>query len=218
MKSLYQVSVKWLLCLVTLFATVATAQAAVDASNPYKMTNAVAEKAFNRFKSEQSKIQQDPNYLKQMVEEELMPYVDYQYAALKILGPSLRGADKGEVKDFITNFRAYLVTSAAQALTEYSDQSIRVGAEKPVAADSRIETVRIDVLQPGKPAVAVAFKLVKNKKTGQWKVYDIIGEGISLLSSKQSEWQGKIRQQGIASVSAEMASLAKASIKRKEAK
>ncbi|MGB2079237.1 MAG: MlaC/ttg2D family ABC transporter substrate-binding protein, partial [Vibrio sp.] len=100
----------------------------------------------------------------------------------------------------------------------YSDQSIRVGAEKPVAADSRIETVRIDVLQPGKPAVAVDFKLVKNKKTGQWKVYDIIGEGISLLSSKQSEWQGKIRQQGIASVSAEMASLAKASIKRKEAK
>lgn len=218
MKVIYQQSFKLILSLFVFFGAIFQAQAAIDTSNPYTMTNAVAEKAFNRFKAEQSKINSDPNYLKQMVEEELMPYIDYQYAALKILGPSLRGADKAEVQGFIKNFRGYLVTSAAQALTEYTDQTIRFGAEKPVAADSRIETVRVEVLQSAKPPVAVDFKVVKNKKTGQWKVYDIIGEGVSLLSSKQSEWQGKIRQQGIASVSAEMARLAKLPIKRQEAK
>lgn len=203
-----------MLAMALMMLSVSAQAATVDAKDPYKMMNTVAEKAFSRFKAEQAKVDADPNYLKQMFEEELMPYVDYQYAALKILGPSLRGADKKEVQEFITTFREYLVTSAAQALTEYSGQTIRINDGKPVADDARIETVRVDVLQDGKPPVAVDFKLIKNKKTGDWKVYDIIGEGISLLSSKQSEWQTKIRQQGIASVSTEMAKLAKAPIKK----
>lgn len=65
--------------------------ATIDTSNPYQMMKAVAEKSFDRLKNEQPKVHQDPQYLKVIVEEELMPYVNEQYAALKLLGPNLKG-------------------------------------------------------------------------------------------------------------------------------
>jgi phospholipid transport system substrate-binding protein len=45
-----------------------------------------------------------------------------------------------------------------------------------------------------------AFKLRKIKKTQHWKTYDLEAEGISLLSSKRSEFAAIIRQQGIEAV------------------
>ena len=57
------------------------------------------------------------------------------------------------------------------------------------------------------------FKLRRDKKTGEWKAFDLIAEGISLLDSKQSEWSTKIRQDGILSVAKELEKLADAPIR-----
>ena len=51
------------------------ANAAVDKTNPYSVMNEAANKTFTRLKTEQPKIKQDPNYLRQIVREELLPYV-----------------------------------------------------------------------------------------------------------------------------------------------
>ncbi|MCA2417648.1 ABC transporter substrate-binding protein, partial [Vibrio chemaguriensis] len=61
--------------------------AEVDKTQPYQMMKQVAEVTFARLKAEQPKIKQDPNLLKVIVEQELMPYVNDRYAALKLLGP-----------------------------------------------------------------------------------------------------------------------------------
>ena len=41
------------------------------------------------------------------------------------------------------------------------------------------------------------FKLRKNKKTGEWKVFDVIAEGISMLDTKRSEFSALIQKKGI---------------------
>ena len=47
----------------------------------------------------------------------------------------------------------------------------------------------------------------QNKKTKQWKAFDITIEGISLLSSKQAELNGRITKQGIDQVTLELVAL-----------
>jgi phospholipid transport system substrate-binding protein len=42
--------------------------------------------------------------------------------------------------------------------------------------------------------------LRKNQKTNEWKAYDMVAEGISLLSSKQSEFQSILRKDGLQKV------------------
>ena len=45
--------------------------------------------------------------------------------------------------------------------------------------------------------VQLSFKLRKNQKSGEWKVFDVIAEGISMLNTKQSEISELIQRQGI---------------------
>ncbi|MEH0372107.1 phospholipid-binding protein MlaC [Vibrio mimicus] len=181
--------------------------ATIDTSNPYQMMKAVAEKSFDRLKNEQEKVHQDPQYLKVIVEDELMPYVNEQYAALKLLGPNLKGAKREDVAEFVKAFRAYLVTNYAQVLTQYSNQTIEFGPEMPLEGDRRITSVKVEIVDTPRPNIKLEFKL-RQEKSGEWKAFDMIAEGVSLLSSKQSEWSGKIRQQGILAVAQELDQLA----------
>jgi phospholipid transport system substrate-binding protein len=61
-------------------------------------------------------------------------------------------------------------------------------------------TVKAIIRQAGRPDINISFKLRKAKNTQQWKTYDLVAEGISLLSSKESEFASIIRQQGIQAV------------------
>ncbi|MBY8233947.1 phospholipid-binding protein MlaC [Vibrio fluvialis] len=203
---------KWLKQYVILLVSVLltwTANAAqeIDQTEPYLMMKQVAQKSFDRLKAEQDLVHKDPEHLKVIVEQELMPYVNDQYAALKLLGPNLKGAKREDVARFITAFRAYLVTSYAQVLTQYSDQTIEFGPEQAVGDDRRITSVKVDIVNTPRPNIKLEFKLRK-EKSGEWRAFDMIAEGISLLSSKQSEWNGKIRQEGILAVAKELDDLA----------
>ncbi|MGL4224222.1 MAG: phospholipid-binding protein MlaC [Vibrio sp.] len=186
--------------------------ATIDTSNPYQMMKAVAEQSFERLKNEQPQVRQDPQYLKVIVEQELMPYVNDQYAALKLLGPNLRGAKREDVAEFVKAFRAYLVTSYAQVLTQYSNQTIEFAPPMPLEEDRRIASVKVDIVDAPRPNIKLEFKL-RQEKSGEWKAFDLIAEGVSLLSSKQSEWNGKIRQQGILATAQELEQLAKQPIR-----
>ncbi len=197
-----------LLSACAVFATFSLNAAEVDKTQPYQMMKQVAEVTFDRLKKEQPKIKQDPNQLKVVVNEELMPYVNYRYAALKLLGSNLKGEKREDVLEFIEAFRGYLVTSYAQVLTQYSDQKIEFGPEPKLEPSDRITSVKVDIIDTPRPNIKLEFKLRKDNKTDEWEAFDMIAEGISLLSSKQSEWNTKIRQDGILSVAKDLEKLA----------
>lgn len=184
----------------------------IDRTDPYKMMKQVAEQSFKRLKAEQPKIQENPEYLKVIVEEELMPYINDQYAALKLLGSNLKGAKREDVGEFVTAFRAYLVTNYAQVLTQYTNQEIEFGPEPQLEDDRRISSIKVDIIDSPRPNIKLEFKLRK-EKSGDWKAFDMIAEGISFLTSKQSEWNGKIRQEGILAVAKELQDLSKQPIR-----
>lgn len=198
--------------IISVFMGAAQAQE-IDKTKPYEMMAQVSEMTFARLKAEQSAIQANPNLLKTVVDEELMPYVNVKYAAYKLLGTHLKKTSAEERAEFVTAFRGYLVASYAQVLTLYSDQKITLERAKKIPEGKKIISVRVDILDSARPTVKVDFKLRKNKKTGEWQAFDMVAEGVSLLSTKQSEWNGKIRKEGISSVSKELASLAKQPIR-----
>jgi phospholipid transport system substrate-binding protein len=197
--------------LVLLLTAWSSQAATIDMTKPYLMMKQVSEQTFQRLKADQTKIHQDPNYLKTVVKQELMPYVNVEYAALKVLGPNLRGAKKSDVYAFIDAFRGYLVTSYAQVLTQYSGQKIQFGPKPVIRPNDRITAVHVEIVESPDPNIKLIFKLRKSK-SGQWKAFDIIAEGISLLSSKQSEWNGKIRKDGILAVARELETLSSQSV------
>ncbi len=65
-------------------------------------------------------------------------------------------------------------------------------------------TVRAVVQDPKRPEIKIAFKVCKDSKTNEWKAYDMVAEGISMLNSKRSEFESILRQEGIDAVIALM--------------
>lgn len=204
---------KWMFVVLACFITLPVyAQEQVDKTQPYAMMTRIAELAFTRLKAEQEQIHQNPEYLKVIVEEELMPYVNDKYAALKLLGPNLKGAKREDVGEFIKAFRSYLVSAYAQVLTQYTDQTIQFPPKQKLDNSKRITNVKVDIIDPPRPNINLEFKL-RRGKNGEWAAFDMVAEGVSLLSSKQSEWSAQIRKDGILAVAQELEELAQQPIR-----
>ena len=171
----------------------------VDRKNPYKMVETVAKITFKRFANERNAINENPNILKDIVREELMPYINYKYAGFKVIGSYLKKTTAADRDEFVLVFKDYLVTSYAQVFTLYNNQKVEFFPEKNIKKQ-KILTVSTRVLQPGGEPIDIIFKVRKNSKTNEWKAFDMIAEGVSLLDSKQAELSSLIRQKGLAYV------------------
>ncbi|MFQ6372934.1 phospholipid-binding protein MlaC [Shewanella sp. YIC-542] len=166
--------------------------------NPYEMIKEVADQTFNRFKQDQSQIKAEPDHLKTIVSEELMPYVDARYAAYKVLGPYLQETTKAQRNAFVTAFESYLIATYAQAFTAYTDQTVQFAKARDFASERMVD-VGVQIVDATRPPIKLEFK-VRRLKDGTWKAFDMVAEGVSLLSSKQSEVTAMVRQKGIDAV------------------
>lgn len=164
--------------------------------DPYKMVQDVASATFDRIKNEQPNIKQNPEVLRDIMEQELLPYVDYRFSAFKVLGKHFKKASDAEKKEFVKVFREYLITTYALAMGYYDDQIVEFHPASDFK-NKKTVTVRAVVKEDSRPDIKIAFKVRFNKKTNEWKAYDMVAEGISMLSSKQSEFEGILRQQGV---------------------
>lgn len=185
-----------------------SSHAVENQQSPYETINVTGDKLFSRIAANQNELKKFPELMRQIVEEELMPAIDYKYAAYKILGKHLRKTSKEQREKFVVSMRSYLVRTYASALNQYKNQTVKYekGSVKPT---DKMQSVNATIVDGTKPDIHLTFQMRKNKKTGQWKAYDLVVEGISLLSSKQAEFKGRIAKFGIDQVTTELAALTK---------
>ncbi|MGZ9897106.1 MlaC/ttg2D family ABC transporter substrate-binding protein [Shewanella gaetbuli] len=183
---------------VTVFFSATIWSAEVDETDPFKLVEQVANQTFDRFKKDKAIIDEDLSYLKVIVAEELMPHVDYKYAAYKVMGQYLRETTEDQRLRFVEAFKGYLIATYAQALTEYTDQKVSFSPATDFSQEKMVD-VSVNIIEQGRPPIKIQFK-ARRLKDNTWKAFDLVAEGVSLLASKQSEISNLIRQQGIESV------------------
>lgn len=180
-----------------LYVNEAGGSAAVNTKDPFDMIKTVADITFKRFAREQTEIRKNPNLLKQIVREELVPYIDYRYAAFKVIGAKNFKNTTAEQRDaFVPVFLNYLITSYAQVFTLYNNQEVTFEQAR-VSNSGRIAFVKTLVIEPGREPIDISFSTRKGKNSDEWKAYDMVAEGISLLDSKEAELGSLIRQKGL---------------------
>lgn len=185
------------------------ANAAADQTNPYQLMNEAAGKTFTRLKTEQPKIKQDPDYLRQIVREELLPYVQIKYAGALVLGRYYKDATPAQRDAYFKAFSDYLAQAYGQALALYNGQTYQIAPEQSYA-DKNIIAIRVTIVDPnGRPPVRLDFQWRKNSRSGDWQAYDMIAEGVSMITTKQNEWSDTLRQKGIDGLTEQLKSYAK---------
>jgi phospholipid transport system substrate-binding protein len=99
-------------------AGIANAQE-VNEQNPYELVQDVANRTFERIKANQAAIKEDPEMLRTIMEEELVPHIDYKFAAFMVLGKHFKSVPQEKMGEYISVFRQYLVTTYAVAMGYY---------------------------------------------------------------------------------------------------
>ena len=180
------------------FSAISSAKTAptLDMKDPYALIHNVAELTFSRFRAERHLIDQDPDHLKLIVEQELMPYINYKYALAKILGKNYRKLTKIQKQRFTEIFYDYLIVNYANIFTLYDQQTVIYGKTKEFGTKKTV-AVKVKIIDTNRPPISIAFKLRKGAKSGDWKAYDMAAEGVSMGASKQAEFDALIRKKGI---------------------
>ena len=173
-------------------------------TSPYVLMQQASDKLFADIKNNQAKIKKDPNYLRTIVRNDLLPYVQVNYAGSLVLGSHFKSTTPEQREKFFKAFSDFIEQAYAQVLTAYTDQNIQIEPAKEVG-DKNLVSIRVNIMQNGGQApIKLDFKWRKNSKTGEWQAYDMVAEGVSMVVTKQNEWSGILRQQGIGALTAQI--------------
>lgn len=170
---------------------------AVDQTDPYSLMQDAADKTFTRLTAEQANIKQDPNHLRTIVRDELMPFIQVKYAGALVLGRYYKDATPAQREAYFAAFQAYLEQAYGQALALYHGQTYQIEPAKPLN-NADIVAIRVTIVdKDGRPPVRLDFQWRKNSKSGHWQAYDMIAEGVSMITTKQNEWASTLRLKGV---------------------
>jgi phospholipid transport system substrate-binding protein len=152
-------------------------------------------------------IHRDPQRLKDvgqvrlLAERYILPHIDFQAAGQLALGKYWRTASVQQRRRFVEEFRALLLHTYLRSINNYQERVIQILPARFVQ-EHRAD-VDAEVEQPGGPPVHVHFRL--HRVNGDWLIYDIAVEGISLVATHRSAFAREISAQGLDSLIARLA-------------
>ncbi len=175
---------------------------AQTAQSPQNMLEGVADTLFSDIAKVNAQGDASKADMARIVETRLMPNIDIKFVSFKLLGKHIKGIEREQAVRFIDAVEHYLTGTYAGALMKYTGQQV-VFEQDTAKSDSEYATVKTQIIEPNAPVIDLHFKL-RQGKDQQWKVYDIVAEGISLLSAKQKEIIQRISDVGLEQVITEL--------------
>ncbi|CAG0999705.1 Intermembrane phospholipid transport system binding protein MlaC [Methylophilaceae bacterium] len=128
-----------------------------------------------------------------LAEEKILPNFDFDRVCRLVLGKNWKAATKEQQASFQNEFRSLLLRTYASALSKYRNQTIQYLPYRN-QPDATRATVKTQILQPGGQPIAIDYTLEKGEDG--WKVYDIVIEGVSLVTNYRSQFNNEIKQGG----------------------
>ena len=153
----------------------------------------------NNFEEAKSIVRQttDPKKLRQIAEQKLLPYFDFAQMTRLAVGPGWRRATPDQQKELTDSFRSLLINTYTSALNQAAsllEKTLEI--KPPQKIDDKEVMVRTVVRSPNKPPLPIDYRMLNN---GQgWKVYDVIVEGVSLVTTYRSEFSEEVQRGGVA--------------------
>jgi phospholipid transport system substrate-binding protein len=135
----------------------------------------------------------DQKKLQELAEAKVLPYFDFKEMTRLAAGRSWSQANASQQEALEKGFRTLLVRTYTAALTRTSGEA-KVDV-RPAAASGDDAVVRTVATEPGRQPVQIDYRMAKT--AGGWKVYDVIVENLSLVTSYRSSFQSEIARSGV---------------------
>ena len=168
--------------------------AAQQLESPVIMLERTSQQVIKILRDDQELLKKEPERVYKIIDDYILPHLDEVTMAKLAMGKNWRNASKDQKLEFVTEFKNLLVRTYSKSLLEFRDQQINYFPLK-LADDAHKASVKAEVIQPGGPAISMAYRV--RIKNNAWKVYDIKIDGISLVTSYRGTFTQEIRKSGI---------------------
>ncbi|HEX4858686.1 MAG TPA: ABC transporter substrate-binding protein [Usitatibacteraceae bacterium] len=132
--------------------------------------------------------------IEKLAEEKVLPYFNFSRMTQLAVGRNWREASDAQKKALTDEFRTLLVRTYSTSLAQYRNQTIEVKPLKLAAADTEV-VVKTLINQPGGQPIPIDYSMEKG--AAGWKVYDVLIDGVSLVTNYRSSFNTEVQKSGI---------------------
>ncbi len=136
----------------------------------------------------------DTKKLEKLAEEKILPYFNFPHMTQLAVGRNWRDASDAQKAALTNEFRTLLVRTYSTALAQYKNQAIEVKPLKLLPGETET-VVKTLVNQPSGQPIPIDYSMEKLKEG--WKVYDVLIDGVSLVTNYRSSFNKEIQANGI---------------------
>lgn len=172
------------------------------AEAPDLFVKKIADEVFEILKTDKDLKAGNKEKAYKITEEKILPYFDFDRISKLVLGKAWPAATKDEQEAFKKEFKTMLVKTYGSALLKFKDQTLNYKPTRFQPSDEEV-LVKTEILKSGAPPLPIDYMLEKDGDS--WKVFDIIIEGVSLVTNFRGQFVNEIKQNGIASLISKLA-------------
>jgi phospholipid transport system substrate-binding protein len=187
-----------------LVCLVVAPSAAADQRDPVTIMQETTDHVLKTLDARRDEFTADPEALRTLVNDDLLPLIDLRYSARLILGPAGRGASDKQLDDFGSALSGVLLNRYADGLLEFrSGEQMEVLPTTGSNTDklTRVRT-RLKLNNGSFLPIDYAFR----KTDDGWKVFDVVIEGISYVMTFRNQLAPRAKADGIDRVTEEIRS------------
>jgi len=162
---------------------------------PEQIIQSIADQLATAIDGHRDELKQNQDKLISIIDEVLLPHFDIDYASILVLGQHAREATPAQRERFAKAFYNSITHRYAEGLLDYTRGRVKVLPFSGDLNDKRT-VVRTQVVMDDGKLVSIDYAFRKSR-SGDWKAYDVIIEGISYVTNYRNQVDAEIRKSGI---------------------
>lgn len=176
------------------------------AADPGEIVETRTKAVLDSIVNQRAEYKADPTKLYTFVKSQLDGVMDRTYSAQLVLGRNARSASQQQITDFAEALTDSLLRRYATALLDIDpDVDVKIVSQTPLRNGELIR-VSSQILRKGGAPVPVDYMFRPGKDGGEWKVFDVIIEGVSYVQTYRTQFDEQLRSQSLDQVIAKLKS------------
>lgn len=169
------------------------ASAAQAATAPDALIKQLSDDVIESVKADKAIQAGDVQRIKALVDQKVMPYVDFKRMTSSSVGRYWRTATPEQQQRLQDEFKTLLIRTYSGALTQVRDQTVQLKPMRAQPTDDEV-TVATEIRGSGEP-IQLDYRL--EKAGDSWKIYDVNVAGIWLVQQYRNSFAQEIGANGV---------------------
>jgi len=167
---------------------------AAESPEPVRLIEQFAKDLLKSLDANRATYRQDAAQLRKMVDQNMRPNFDVEFAAQRVLAQQWNNANPPQRSRFVEAFYQSVLQGYSQAILELTAEQL---VPLPFRPDDNPDfaEVKYEVRKEGATPVPVSYLL--RRDAGRWKIWDLKVEGLSYVKAYQFRMTGDVQKLGM---------------------